>query len=152
MGFLAARRHPMLLTIKLCTVSSLICLWWLPIVYRAVSVALVNLLFIWQQMYISWRDFVTRGRPLLTRSLVLFVALYLSRRHWMVRTILHLIAGATDWGRCTALYPPIACSRLSHGNRLWCNSGTDNQWIFCVLNKQSQLHMDKHFMFFIAWF
>ena len=108
-----------------------------------------NLLFICcRQMYISWRDFVAQGRPLLTRSLVLFVALYLSRRHWMVRTLLYLNAGATDWGRCTALYPPIACSRLNHGNRLWCNSGTDNQWILCVLSKQSSVAYGQAFHVF----
>lgn len=103
------------------TLSSLIGLWWLSIVFHAVCVNLVNRLSIccpW--MYLFWRDVVPLGRPLRALSLALFVALWRSDKRLMVRT-LQFNACSTSWCPCPAAFIlPIACSRVQDWV-IWCS-------------------------------
>lgn len=56
--------------------------------YRALCMALVNRIFICcRRMNLSWCGIVALGRPLRTRTLVLFVELWRSHRHCMMRTL-----------------------------------------------------------------
>ena len=97
MDFLVRSRHLMVLVIsQRRTVSSLIGLWWFPIV----CVALVIRLFICcRRMYVFWRAVVYLGQP-------------------------------------------VSCNRLEF------NSGNDNLWIFCVLNKQRLVRFVRFFHVF----
>jgi len=97
MGLLVRRRHLIVLVInQRRTVSSLIGLWWFPIV----CVALVIRLFICcRRMYVFWRAVVS-------------------------------------------LWQPVSCNRLKF------NSGNDNLWIFCVLNKQRLVRFVRFFSCF----